>query len=614
MVSVYFRHQRVRKHQDKLMDDAYKALEAGKHFLCHAPTGMGKTDAALSVSLSIALKKGLSVLFLTPKTSQHKIALECVRGLNEKHGLGIRACDFVGKAHLCTEKSLSRSTPEDFYAVCERKRMKGTCEPYSRIAGRGLAARRSSERITKQFLEECGAAEDYSSIVKKSRGLNACGYELCSKLCENSTITIADYSQLFIPNIREVFLKKTKKSLDKLIVVVDEAHNVSPRVISHMSGTINSQMMSKAIQEAKKTGLSLDLKKAHREASAWAEKKLGEEKEVEVTRSEFNGLLGFGEDGASLAFQFEDAAAEFMELTGSERSMLAKLSKFFDSWENEDEASVRVLKRFGLGGYSVSKHCLDAGPLTSVLNECNASMLMSGTLVPLEMHRDLLRLDRSRCVMKEYASPFPVMNQLNILSNAGTTKFTKRTDDNYERLAARIDELVKVTPGNVGVFFPAFKVMGQVVKRMKSSNLLLQEEKMKPKNVSRLLKEFASTEGAVLCGVQGGSLSEGVDFPNGVMKCAVIVGVALQEKSLEVDGRIRYYDKLLGKGWEYGYLYPAVIKALQAAGRCVRSEKDRAVVVYLDERFSWKNYKKCLPGTMSFIEAGNPAVLAKKFW
>ena len=36
-------------------------------------------------------------------------------------------------------------------------------------------------------------------------------------------------------------------------------------------------------------------------------------------------------------------------------------------------------------------------------------------------------------------------------------------------------------------------------------------------------------------------------------------------------------------------------KCIQSAGRCIRSENDRGVVVYLDERFSWQNYFSCLP-------------------
>jgi DNA excision repair protein ERCC-2 len=109
-------------------------------------------------------------------------------------------------------------------------------------------------------------------------------------------------------------------------------------------------------------------------------------------------------------------------------------------------------------------------------------------------------------------------------------------------------------------------------------------------------------------------LSEGLDYPNGVMKCAVVVGVPLQEMGLEVKALIDYYEKRMGKGWEYGYIFPAVIKSIQAAGRCVRSERDRAAIVYLDERFAWANFRKCFPRDFDFVVSSEPHKLVKRFF
>jgi len=77
---------------------------------------------------------------------------------------------------------------------------------------------------------------------------------------------------------------------------------------------------------------------------------------------------------------------------------------------------------------------------------------------------------------------------------------------------------------------------------------------------------------------------------------------------------IDYYDKLFGAGWNYGYIYPAMNKAIQACGRVIRSETDRGVIVLLDERFIWKNYFKCLPLDWGLIVTMEPVRRIKEFF
>ena len=58
---------------------------------------------------------------------------------------------------------------------------------------------------------------------------------------------------------------------------------------------------------------------------------------------------------------------------------------------------------------------------------------------------------------------------------------------------------------------------------------------------------------------------------------------------------ISYFDKKFNKGWDYGYLFPAFNKTLQNAGRCIRSETDKGLIVFLDERYIWPMYRRCFP-------------------
>ena len=96
-------------------------------------------------------------------------------------------------------------------------------------------------------------------------------------------------------------------------------------------------------------------------------------------------------------------------------------------------------------------------------------------------------------------------------------------------------------------------------------------------------------------GVTGGSFAEGVDFPGDLLQGVVIIGLPLGKPDLMTKKTIAYYDQKFGRGWDYGYIFPAVNKCLQSAGRCIRSEKDRGAVVYLGEMFAWSRYFSCFP-------------------
>ncbi len=99
----------------------------------------------------------------------------------------------------------------------------------------------------------------------------------------------------------------------------------------------------------------------------------------------------------------------------------------------------------------------------------------------------------------------------------------------------------------------------------------------------------------VLLAVAAASFSESIDLPGDLLKCVIVVGLPLQPPDLETKELINYYDKKYSKGWDYGYILPAITKSLQAAGRCIRSETDKGAIIFLDQRYVWPNYKRCFP-------------------
>lgn len=600
MENFLFRHEKPRKFQVELIQDIYSAISRGGIFLANVPTGSGKTDAAMSAALTYALGTGLSVFFLTPKISQRKIALEAVEGIVRKSGAKIRAIDLVGRKHLCP-LAIGDYDNESFQHFCENKRKRKNCGLYNNIRALDFA----NEKKLESILEEYGSGKSFLEAVQFASAYEMCPYELLLRIGEHSNVVMADYYHLLVPRIRDGLFARMNKRMEDCIIVIDEAHNLAGRVRNYLSATATASMIAKAEKELALFGF--ESRGLYEKFAGWADEVLGKKSEVVIEKTELDVLLrDFGEE---LLADLQDTGATYVQIK-ARKSAALKLAWFLAEWENEIEA-VRVVER-GERGFKIAKRILDPSILAGQLNNAYATVLMSGTLWPFEMHVDVLGLDRARTEAKDYPSPFPENNILNIIATTATTRYIERNAETYARIADEITKIIEATPGGVALFFASYNVMNGILPLIKERNVHEQQSRMKPCEIRQLIKKF-SENGGVLCGVQGGSLAEGVDFCNEEIKSIVVVGVGLEEMNAEIEALIKYYEKRFGKGWEYAYLYPGTIKALQAAGRARRKESDRVAVVYLDERFRWKNYAWIF-GSGRPIVTANPARFVKSFW
>ena len=601
---MYFRHESFRKYQDKLIKDVSSTLNERGVMLAHAPMGLGKTDAVLSPSISKALEEGLTVFFLTPKISQHKIALDVVEGINKKYGLKIKAVDLVGRKYMCIHPSLISLDHDNFYTMCKRLREDEICNYYGKAVGYNKVQELEANSLFNKFNKSFSIFSHYE-VMDYGKENEACPYELLVKASREADIIIADYYHLFIKGVRESFFKKSRKKLEKCIVIVDEAHNLPSRVRSHLSKSLNEFMLLRAEKEMEFIGF--DKIKLSNPFKNWAKKEL-DSKAMEKMISKESLLDVFNEHNIEeLISLLEEIGVNYSKVS-SRSSYSLRVASFLKTWMEESIGEIRILKKGKF--FSVSKRMLDPSLSTSLLNKTYSSILMSGTLLPLEMYKDVLGLENAK--LKAYDSPFPERNRLLMISKGLTTRYSKRDEEMYKKYAEEINLIFQNSPGGVAVFFPSFKVLEGVEKHIKVANKLKQKPSMKPEENQKLINKFKS-EKSLLLGVQGGSLSEGVDFNNGEIKVLVVAGLALDEMTLETKALIDYYQDKFGKGMDYGYVYPAITKALQSTGRAIRREEDKAVIIFMDERFSWSNYFKLLPAE-SYIITHNPSLYVKKFF
>jgi len=271
----------------------------------------------------------------------------------------------------------------------------------------------------------------------------------------------------------------------------------------------------------------------------------------------------------------------------------------------------------------VAYRLLDASTLSRpVFRAVHASIVMSGTLHPAGMYADLLGLESSRRVLRAYASPFPPENRLLLVTPRVTTAFGRRDERMYRAIAEELTRLAVAVPGNVAAFFPSYGLMAHVLRNVLWSSLptevLVERQawgKAERDRALQWLREHAAT-GGLLVGVLGGGLSEGVDYRDNLLRAVGIVGLPLSPPTLEVDALRTYYAQRYGgeKGYEYAVVYPALNKVLQAAGRPIRGETDRAVIVLMDRRYLEARYAVGMPQDFHYRVAGDLAREAIAFF
>ena len=319
-----------------------------------------------------------------------------------------------------------------------------------------------------------------------------------------------------------------------------------------------------------------------------------------VAREEFLNELRKEADVDVLISDLEFVGDDVLEQ--KKVSYLHMLSKFLTAWRGQDEGFARIAAvKQGLKGMvlQLSYKCLDSSlVITEVVERAHSIICMSGTLNPAAMYRDVLGF-RQDAIIKEYPNPFPAHNKLSLIVPDVTTKFTARSAEQYKKIAQHCAAITNAVPGNSIIFFPSYDIRDKVRELFypqSRKTVFLESRKMGKKEKFEMLERFKEYKehGAVLLAVSSANFAEGIDLPD-LLKCVVVVGLPLQVPDLETKELIQYYDKKFGKGWDYGYVMPAITKCMQNAGRCIRSETDRGVILLLDERYLWKQYSRFFP-------------------
>ena len=556
--------------QAELVAHVTTALAEGQPMLLQAPTGLGKTAAVLFPALVRALEEDQRVFYCTPRNSQHEVAEDCVRRLRTQ-GAPVRSVTLKAKERVCPQPEVD-CRPE----ACPRALLY-----YDRLKSSGAVA----------TLMALGCA-DAPTLLRVANEHLLCPYELALDAARQADVLIGDYNYVFSPASTLARFFGTPEESARNLVLVDEAHNLPARAADWFSPALDTAALEALGKKratprdrALRAGLTRQVKRCLQLVQAQA----GPHRVVTLEAQAF-----LAED-VRIAKLAGDAAARGLELKATHP--LVELQRAWSEF-------CAVLKLLGpphtitwIPPGRLQITCADASDhLQERMDGLAGAVLFSATLKPFLYYQRLAGLDGREVVQREVPSPFPAAHRKILVVPQLSTLYRARTRET-PRIAHFLERVLPLRCGNYFVFFPSFELLEKTLPhlRLPGFQVLAQPRRATAGQIQELLQALRSRQGVVVLAVQGGSLAEGIDLPGAALIGCVVVGPPLPPFDLEREQVRAYFQDRYGCGQQYAYTFPAAAKAVQAAGRVIRTPEDRGLLIFLDGRFLEGAYAACFP-------------------
>lgn len=564
-----------REGQRELAVSVYKTILRKKRLFIQAPTGVGKTLSTLFPSLK-AMGEGLNdkIFYLTARTITRTVAADALNILR-KQDMRVKSMILTAKEKLC---------------ICEEVECNPDHCPY---------AKGHFDRINEAVYDLwTNGPDSYTRgvILAQAQKYRVCPFELNLDLSLWMDVVICDYNYVFDPN---VYLKRFfgEGIRGDYLFLVDEAHNLVERGRTMYSASLCKEefLEMRRLVRGKSTSLTQALERCNRHL-------LSLKRECEDGCQRLSSVSGFSLQLMHLTSELDKFLEKLTqeELRKTLTDFYFEIRDFLGICDRLDEnyeiyTELQEDERFWIHLYCVRpavnlRLCLDKG---------NSTVFFSATLLPVNYYKDLLTGEPEDYAV--YArSPFDTANRLLLIGTDVSSRYTRRGQREYERMAEYIHRTVTGKKGNYLVFFPSYQMLDEVYERcavMEDMLCVRQDSGMGEEEREQFLSRFEEEQElslAAFC-VMGGIFSEGIDLAGDRLIGVLVVGTGLPQVCREREILKDYFDRKGMDGFAYAYLYPGMNKVLQAAGRVIRTDEDRGVILLLDERFMSGTYKKLFP-------------------
>lgn len=589
-----------RSGQKELAAYVYQTIYHKRKLFIEAPTGAGKTVSAMFPAIK-AMGEGMAekIFYLTAKTITRTVAENTLNIMRDK-GLKFKSVILTAKDKICFMEERECNPEYCPYA-------KGH---YDRINDAIYDLLTHSDNFNREAIEAYAASH------------RVCPFEMCLDISLFADAVICDYNYLFDPH---VYLKRffSEGIREDYVFLIDEAHNLVERGREMYSAVLKKE----DFPELKKIVKDYD-SKMYRQLERCNREMLELKRECENYAYEDEiSIAPLVRALMKLSSIIEDYLEEHEEspVKSDILDFYFEISHFLLIHENLDKNYVIYTQMESDGGFVIKLFCVNP---SKNLRECmmrgRSTILFSATLLPIQYYKRLLGAEEGD--YEVYAkSVFDPARKGLFISGDVTSKYTRRTELEYYKIADYIYRIVKRRAGNYMVFFPShiflqnvFEVFAGRFMDKSEMECILQEEYMNEQSREEFLTKF-DEKGRTLIGfcVLGGIFSEGIDLKNDSLIGAVIVGTGLPMVCNEREILKRYFDEQGDNGFDFAYKYPGMNKVLQAAGRVIRTVDDVGIVALLDERFLSPSYLRMFPREWKEYERVSLNLIEKKvenFW
>ena len=562
--SMKFPFDNYRDGQREMAAQIFYAMRDGTAALIEAPTGIGKTAASLFGALK-ALGKGkvTALFYLTARTTGRRaaeLALERMRS----QGVKLRSISITAKEKCCLmEKAECFGCPyaSEYY---ERRRP-----------------------ALKEALEiEAADAEAIRTLAVEHR---LCPFELSLDMSEQADVIICDYNYAFDPRVR---LKRYFDQKSKVGLLIDEAHNLPDRARDMLS----AELSGARVEEVRRLVARYEGKQSPMVQALTALLKA-------FTRdgAEPETLSELPEEFLTAAQTFADAAEQLQSPEPEVVRLMLDAAWFCRVAKGLDETRYRVMILPEGKRIAVRLRCFDpAEHLKNVFGKVGGAALFSATLAPMDHYARQLGVDAGGGdSLLRLESPFPPENLLTAHLPI-SVKFNDR-ERTLDAVVKVIHTMAQAHPGNYLACFPSFAYMDQAYERYRfwfpDDRVMRQTSAMDEASRMRFIECFEERprRSMVAFIVLGGVFAEGVDLPDDRLSGAAIVSTGIPQIGFERELMQEMYDDGFGTGYDVAYTYPGMRRVLQAAGRVIRTETDRGVVLLMDMRYGEEKVRELLP-------------------
>lgn len=586
-----------REGQRDLVVSVYRTILRKKKLFIQAPTGVGKTMATVFPAVR-AVGEGLGekIFYLTAKTITRTVAEQAFSLLKEK-GLLYKTITLTAKEKIC---------------FCEEAECNPDACPY---------AKGHFDRVNDAVFDLITHSGDWSREVLEEQAKKhmVCPFEMSLDVSNWADAVICDYNYAFDPqaHLKRFFSESGK---GEYLFLIDEAHNLVERGREMYSASLYKE----DLLEVRKLVKAEDPKLAKR-LSECNQQFLELKRECEhyqILKSVSHIALKL----MNVLSKLEDYLEECKDAEKKKRVLdfYFAVRSFLNIHDIMDENYVIFSEMMEDGRFQIKLFCVNpAVNLQNYLEQGNSTIFFSATLLPVHYYKKLLSVEKDDYAVYAHSS-FPQENKFLFIGTDVSTRYTRRGESTYQRFARYIAVMAEQKKGNYMAFFPSYRFLEEVHTCFLECvdhevDSICQVSYMDEEQRKEFLEEFEQEREKSLVAfcVMGGIFSEGIDLTDDKLIGAVIAGTGLPQVCTEREILKQYFNAADMDGFDYAYLYPGMNKVLQSAGRVIRTESDRGVILLLDDRFRAMRYREVFPREWQQYQLGSVKNLEQEirtFW